>query len=75
MITQSERDSINASLDAAGYRDYEDGLFKHQVVLDDPIRVHYTGSYEGCKQYIRNHDNWGFDILSLETKRLVSYVL
>ena len=77
MITQTERDSINRSLDAQGYREYEDGLWRcqYQVILDEPHHVYFTGSYEACKQYIRDHDNWGFDILSLATKRLVSYVL
>jgi hypothetical protein len=78
MITQAERNDINAELDAAGYRDYEDGLYKFQVILDDPMHVYYTGSYEGCKQFIRCKAavfELPLDILSLETKRLVSYVL
>lgn len=76
MITQAERDSINASLDAQGYREYEDRQHDYQVILDEPHHIYFSGSYEACKEYIRHADStYPLDILSLATKRLVSYVL
>lgn len=49
---------------------------KFQVILDEPHHVYFTGSYEQCRQFIRaSHSKHTLDILSVQTGRLVSYVL
>ena len=50
------------------------GTFK--VILDEPHHVYFTGSYEQCKQFIRaSRIRFPLDILSVQTGRLVSYIL
>lgn len=49
---------------------------KFKVILDEPEHVYFTGSYDQCKQYIRESSiRFPLDILSMQTGRLVSYVL